>query len=418
MNTTVKIDQELQQATEALVSAADRLDCAALEDLYAPEFEGIRMDKSGTVARFTKDEILPFYKRLLETNSAPIQARDTKITFGESNGQSGFTLMVRTKMLSTDWETISYNLYWERRGGEWRLVKEFAFHDQFNESPAFSAQNWLGVTEKKFDTGELIINYAEGPASGPAMVMLHGGTRWWQDWYKFTPALTPSWHVYACDLRGHGKSGRDGDHYRLNDYARDIIALLRKQVNEPAVLVGHSLGAMTAIGVAAQAPEYVRAVVLLDPPLFLRNNTLDFVPYVADWINIVYQLTSSVKSYEEMSEAVRSFSPGDSEASIKMKADNLYGIAPETASVQLRNQLLEGFDMERAFQQIECPVLLFQADWSAGGVGRDEDADFVKALHPDTAVVKFPGVGHQLQEDRSEDVLAEMKTFLESMAVV
>lgn len=275
----------------------------------------------------------------------------------------------------------------------------------------------LSVTEKTFDMGELTINYAEGPAAGPAMVMLHGGTRWWQDWCKMIPTLQKDWHIYACDLRGHGKSGRDGDHYQLNDYARDIVALLQQRVNEPAVVIGHSLGAMTTIAVAAQIPERVRAIVLLDPPLFLRNSTIDAVPYVKEWMNIVYRLTSSVKSYEEMVETVRSFSPGDDEASIKMKADNLFGIAPETADVHLHDRLLEGFDIGQAFRQIQCPVLLFQAEWSQGGVGRDEDAEFVKAIHPDTVVVKLAGAGHQIQEERSEEVLAEMARFLRPVKV-
>ena len=270
----------------------------------------------------------------------------------------------------------------------------------------------LGVTEKTFDTGELTINYAEGPASGPAMVLLNGGTRWWQDWRKFIPALKSDWYIYACDLRGHGKSGRDGDHYRLNDYARDIVALRRQRINEPAVLVGHSLGALTAIAVAAQSPEWIRAIVLLDPPLFIRNSGVDSMPYIKEWMTIVYQLTSSVKSYEEMVETVRSFSPGDDEASIKMKAENLFGIAPETAKVHLNDLLLESFDMEQAFRHLQCPVRLFQADWSQGGVGRDEDTEFAKAAHPETTIVKFVGAGHQIQEERRDEVLAEMAKFL------
>ena len=66
MNTEVKIDQGLKDATEALMAAADTLDVVALEKLYAPEFEGIRMDKSGVIVRFTKRELLPFYKRMIE----------------------------------------------------------------------------------------------------------------------------------------------------------------------------------------------------------------------------------------------------------------------------------------------------------------------------------------------------------------
>ena len=83
------------------------------------------------------------------------------------------------------------------------------------------------LTEKTFDTGELTLNYAEGPASGPAMVLLHGLSLWRQSWDALIPELTSSWHVFAFDLRGHGKSGRVANEYHVVDYSRDIVAFLR-----------------------------------------------------------------------------------------------------------------------------------------------------------------------------------------------
>jgi len=82
------------------------------------------------------------------------------------------------------------------------------------------------LPEKFFDTGELTINYAEGGESGPPLVLLHGLTGRWQDFQPVIPQLTPKWHVYGCDLRGHGKSGRIAGHYYLTDYLRDLIAFL------------------------------------------------------------------------------------------------------------------------------------------------------------------------------------------------
>jgi len=64
------------------------------------------------------------------------------------------------------------------------------------------------LTEKSFDTGEIVINFAEGEAAGPPLVMLHGSSLNWQSFGEFIPTLEQSWHIYACDLRGHGKSGR------------------------------------------------------------------------------------------------------------------------------------------------------------------------------------------------------------------
>src|SRR5215204_1375691 len=102
------------------------------------------------------------------------------------------------------------------------------------------------LTEKTFDTGELTLNYAEEDTAGEPLVMLHAAVSRWHGWMPVLTQLTADWHPYAFDLRGHGKSGRDGDHYHLNDYARDIVAFLRSEMHEPVVLMGHSLGGFTS----------------------------------------------------------------------------------------------------------------------------------------------------------------------------
>src|SRR5262245_42086976 len=89
----------------------------------------------------------------------------------------------------------------------------------------------------------------------------------WQAWLPIMPAFADEWRVYALDHRGHGRSGHAPGHYRIVDYAADVVAFLRERVGRPAVLVGHSLGAIISIAVAPDAPELVRAIVLEDPPI-------------------------------------------------------------------------------------------------------------------------------------------------------
>src|SRR3954471_8978915 len=123
------------------------------------------------------------------------------------------------------------------------------------------------LQEQTFDTGTVSINYVADQASGPPLVLLHGVTSRWQGWLSVMPDLALRWRLFALDLRGHGRSGRADGRYRLTDYAGDVTAFLQRRAGEPAVVVGHSLGAMIAIAVAAEAPDFVRAVVLEDPPL-------------------------------------------------------------------------------------------------------------------------------------------------------
>src|SRR5262245_3194828 len=121
------------------------------------------------------------------------------------------------------------------------------------------------LKERRFHSGEVELNLAVGPASGPPLLLLHGVTRRWQDFVPLLPGLMTRWQVYALDFRGHGLSGRCPGRYLTADHARDTAALLH-DLHEPAVLYGHSLGALAAVAVAAAAPASVRAIILEDLP--------------------------------------------------------------------------------------------------------------------------------------------------------
>ena len=77
------------------------------------------------------------------------------------------------------------------------------------------------------DSGTISFNYAEGPPSGTPMVMLHGGGGQWISFMTVIPELVDRWHIFAPDLRGHGKSGRAPGAYRFEDYAGDTVSMLR-----------------------------------------------------------------------------------------------------------------------------------------------------------------------------------------------
>jgi pimeloyl-ACP methyl ester carboxylesterase len=125
------------------------------------------------------------------------------------------------------------------------------------------------LKEQTFDTGTVTINCAEGPPSGSSLVLIHGGGDRWQGFLPILPALTMRWHVFAVDLRGHGKSGRVPGQYRPEHYVADVAAFLERRFAGPVSLFGHSLGGWIALLVAARLAERVGALILGDPPLDL-----------------------------------------------------------------------------------------------------------------------------------------------------
>src|SRR2546428_2488785 len=96
-------------------------------------------------------------------------------------------------------------------------------------------------------------------------MLLHQSLARSEDWENIFPRLATRYRTIAYDARGHGKSGRAPD-YSLRSFADDALRVLREIAKEPAVLIGHSLGALAALVAAGEAPERVRGLAFGGPP--------------------------------------------------------------------------------------------------------------------------------------------------------
>ncbi|WP_299831062.1 alpha/beta fold hydrolase [uncultured Roseobacter sp.] len=97
---------------------------------------------------------------------------------------------------------------------------------------------------------------AEG--RGPAVVLIHGVGLRAEAWNAVSKALAPDFTVYTLDMPGHGASPLAGA-AQLNDYVARVLTFIHT-LDAPIYFAGHSMGAMIAVEVAAQAPEKVAAV--------------------------------------------------------------------------------------------------------------------------------------------------------------
>ncbi len=269
------------------------------------------------------------------------------------------------------------------------------------------------MDEKQFNTGELTLNYAEGPANGAPMVFLHGTARWWHDWERMTPLLESNWHLYAVDLRGHGGSDRGNKHYILSDYARDITAFLRDVVREPAILVGSSLGGLTALVVAGQSPELVRALVPMDPPIGIASN-IDFKPDVKARFTQMRDLIRATPTFEAMLAKMAEMRGSRGNDGLnELMARCMYSVDPAVYDACIENRLFDGLDRDALLDQISAPTLLFVADWQRAGAMRPEDVDLMRAHVRNLTVHEFPGADHNLATVKANEMVEQMQAFLQ-----
>jgi pimeloyl-ACP methyl ester carboxylesterase len=124
-------------------------------------------------------------------------------------------------------------------------------------------QNSSRLERRRAKVGPATIAY-EVAGDGPPVVLVHGlsgSSRWWR---RNIGALTPHRRVYVVDLIGFGAS-RARQRFALAEASGFLARWMDQLELERASLVGHSMGGLIAAELAADAPERVDRLVLVDP---------------------------------------------------------------------------------------------------------------------------------------------------------
>lgn len=152
------------------------------------------------------------------------------------------------------------------------LVGAFAYrnlhydygNDRFLETKGKAA----GFAEKMYRTPDgHEIAYLEGPANGTALLLIHGQTGSKEDYARVLPELARSFHVFAVDCYGHGRSSKDPARYKLVSMRDDFLHFVDEVIGERVMLSGHSSGALIAAAMAAGEGR-VHGLLLEDGPFF------------------------------------------------------------------------------------------------------------------------------------------------------
>jgi pimeloyl-ACP methyl ester carboxylesterase len=104
--------------------------------------------------------------------------------------------------------------------------------------------------------------YSATAGSGVPLVFLHGTGCDSADWAPVIRALPDGTAAIRLDFRGHGQSDVPTEEFTIDDLAGDVVALLDHLTVQNAVLVGHSLGGMVAMNVAARSARAAGLVLL------------------------------------------------------------------------------------------------------------------------------------------------------------
>jgi pimeloyl-ACP methyl ester carboxylesterase len=281
--------------------------------------------------------------------------------------------------------------------------------------------------ERRWNTGSLEVNVAEGPPAGPPLVLLHGVVRCWQDFLPVFPGLIVRWRLYGIDHRGHGRSQRHSEGaYRVTDYAADAAAVVQT-LDEPAVIWGHSLGSLVALATAAAAPSQVRALVLEDPPLELLGARIEQSAYCgmfAQW----QELTRRELSFGEMLAAVCDTEvevPGSGKrnklsavrdaTSLRFTARCLMRLDPEVFTPLVAGEWMTPQALADACGNVTCPTLVLAGNPANGGMCHERDETFLREHVRDVSFIRLPALGHLIHTMAPDQATRLVSGFLEPL---
>jgi pimeloyl-ACP methyl ester carboxylesterase len=257
--------------------------------------------------------------------------------------------------------------------------------------------------------------------SGDPVVMLPGWPRTWWEFHKIIPALAATHRVIAVDLRGMGESARPPGGYDKKTMAADIAALIRKLGHDRADVVGSDIGAMVAFSLAANHPELVRTVTLLDVAHPEESwYQLPLLPRPGEAFHLWWFAFNQVRGLPERLLAGKARDLVDylcdlilvDQDAVTGRDRDIYAAAYNTpAAIRAGNGWYQAFNQDivddRTYAPVTPPLL---------ALANPAQYDYLRQLLPTKAtnanVVRLDGTGHYLAEEVPDAVLGHLTEHL------
>lgn len=276
------------------------------------------------------------------------------------------------------------------------------------------------IQDHSADVNGVTLHYLQA-GSGDALpvVLLHGYAETSHMWRPLMPKLAGTHVVIAPDLRGAGQSSKPESGYDKKTLAQDIHALVQKLGYPKVRIVGHDIGLMVAYAYAAQYPDEVDSIVLMDA----------FLPGVGDWTHV--WLLRDLWHFHFYGETPLKLVDGRERTYFEhfwndFAADRTHSVPEADRQFYAKEYarpggMRAGFEYFKAFEQdakdfagfaqtaLQMPMLVLSGEKAGGQFLIDQ----AKLVDTDVQGVIVKGSGHWLMEEAPEQTIPALVAFLD-----
>jgi len=274
-----------------------------------------------------------------------------------------------------------------------------------------------GIEDRFAEVNGVRLHYLVA-GNGNPVILLHGYAQNSHMWRPLMLQLAKSHTVIAPDLRGFGQSSKPMTGYDKKTMAHDVHALAQALGYQHEVVVGHDIGLMVAYAYAAQYPNEVDRIVLMDA----------FLPGVGDWTTV--WLLRDLWHFHFYGETPLKLVAGRERIYFEhfwndFAADPKHSVSETDRRFYARSYaqpgaMRAGFEVFRSFEQdakdfadlartkLTTPMLVLTGE-KASGEFLIEQARLVDT-NVDGVVIK--GKGHWLMDEAPQEVIPRLVAFI------
>ncbi|WP_010070897.1 alpha/beta fold hydrolase, partial [Streptomyces filamentosus] len=244
---------------------------------------------------------------------------------------------------------------------------------------------------------------------GPPLLLLHGLAGHCGEWEALAARFAATHRVIAFDARGSGASTRRPGDVTRAAHVRDVLAVARRfgLAGKDTVLVGQSMGGLTALLTAAAHPEVCRALVLIEAGP--AGPAPELPEQIGRWLDswpVPFPDVEAAEAFFGGGPAGRAWAaglaPGPGGLHPRVDRDVMVATVQENAHR----------DYWDAWDRVRCPALVLRGE---NGTMQPDEADRMRGRHPVTRIAVIPGAGHDAHLDNTQAVYGEMAHYLRDL---
>lgn len=258
-----------------------------------------------------------------------------------------------------------------------------------------------------------------GEVNAPAVVLAHGVADDGLCWTTLAQALQRRWRALLVDARGHGRSDAPDGRYDISAHVDDLAGAIAALGLDRPVVIGHSMGGLTALALAGTRPDLLAAIVVEDPPPGAWTHD----PAAAEVAHEQHRREELRKelrmltrrTHDELVAGQRQVAPAWPEAELRRWAEAKQRL--DQRALRLFDARLEAsVNWPATLHAIRAPALLITGDPAHGALVTPADADELGRAIPHLRHVHVPRAGHSIRHDRPEAYLEAVTAFLDEVA--